>query len=158
MTLALRPVEQADLELFFRLEHDPVAVWMAAFTSPDLGSRTASDARWQRIMADESVLVRTVLVDGTAVGQVLTYPAGGLLEVSYWIGREHWGHGYATEALRLLLSEVTDRPVGARVAQDNAASLAVLLHHGFTITGQDIGLAPGRGAMVREYVLTLAGP
>jgi RimJ/RimL family protein N-acetyltransferase len=155
VSVTLRPAVPEDIELFFRLQQDPVAAWMAAFTSDNLSDRTAFEKRWQRILADHTIVVKTILLDSIAVGQVLKYVAEGRPEVSYWLARDHWGQGHATEAVRLLLDEITERPISARVAQDNAGSISVLRRNGFSITGQGSGPAAGRGAVVREYVLTL---
>lgn len=155
MTVTLRPAEVSDIEFFFQLQQDPVAVRMAAFTSANLSDREAFEARWRRVLSEPDVVVKTVLVGSAPVGQVLTYVAEDDPQVSYWIAREHWGHGYATEALRLLLLETPQRPVFGRAAQDNVGSLAVLQHNGFAITDEDVGPAAGRGEMVKEYVLTL---
>jgi hypothetical protein len=37
-------------------------------------------------------------------------------EVSYWIGRQDWGNGFATRALQQFLTEVEVRPLYARAA------------------------------------------
>jgi len=153
--LRLRPSVPADIELFFRLQQDPEAVAMAAFTSANLADRAAFERRWRRVLTDDSVAVRTVLVEEEAVGQVLRYASDDRSEVSYWIDRPQWGRGYATTALRLLLEELPERPVFARVAADNAGSLAVLQHLGFVVIGHDEGLAAGRGEVVQELVLRL---
>jgi RimJ/RimL family protein N-acetyltransferase len=155
MSVTLRPAAVEDIELFYQLQQDPEAVWMAAFTSAELTDRSVFEARWRRVLGDPDIDVRTVLADGEAVGQVLTFPGEDGPEVSYWIDRDHWGRGHATEALRLLLADSTRRPVHAHAAQDNTRSVAVLVANGFRITGEDSGLAAGRGEMVREYVLTL---
>ncbi len=155
MTLVLRPADQTDLDLYFALQQDDEAVWMAAFTSANLADRELFDARWDRILSDHSIVVRTVVVDGADVGNVMHFVVDGKIEVAYWIAREHWGKGYASEALRLLLADIVERPVFARVAQDNVGSLAVLRRNGFTITGHDEAPAAGRGEMVKEHLLTL---
>lgn len=49
--------------------------------------------------------IRTIELDGAVVGSVLSYEQDGLPEVSYWIGRAHWGRGIATEALRRFLRD-----------------------------------------------------
>ena len=156
VAVTLRPAVPDDIDLYYRLQQDPVAVWMAAFTSVELTDREVFWSRWRRILSDPTILVRTVLADGQPIGQVLKHEVDGEPEVSYWIAREHWGRGHATEALRLLLAEFTDRPVSARVAQDNDGSLAVLRHNGFVVTGEDAAPAAARGEVVGEYVLTLA--
>ena len=163
MTVSLRPAVVKDIEGYFRLQQDQEAVWMAAFTSAELHDRDAFERRWRRILTDPTVTVLTVLdASGRgapqAVGQVLSFLVEGQREVSYWIDRPHWGRGIATEALRLLLTRVDVRPLFARAAQDNAGSLAVLRHNGFTVVGEDIGPAAARGAMVKEYILRLDPP
>jgi GNAT superfamily N-acetyltransferase len=82
-------------------------------------------------------------------------PWSGKPEVSYWLGREFWGKGIATTALRLFLSVVAVRPLYARAARDNAASIRVLEKCGFTIAGSARGFANARGAEVEEMVLVL---
>ncbi|GIN95995.1 hypothetical protein J6TS1_18650 [Siminovitchia terrae] len=42
------------------------------------------------------------------------------------LGKEYWGKGIATNALREFLKHVTIRPLYARAAKDNAGSLKVL--------------------------------
>src|SRR4029453_19193159 len=74
---------------------------------------------------------------------------------TYWIGREFWGRGIATQALAVLLSAVKTRPLYARAAKDNIASLRVLEKCGFTITGYERGFANARGEEIEEVVLEL---
>jgi RimJ/RimL family protein N-acetyltransferase len=52
--------------------------------------------------------------------------------MGYWIGREFWGRGVATTAVRLYLTEVTERPIHAFVALHNVGSQRVLEKNGFT--------------------------
>ncbi|MFD2080627.1 Protein N-acetyltransferase, RimJ/RimL family [Actinopolymorpha cephalotaxi] len=151
----LRAVEDADLPVFFGHLQDPEAIRMAAFTPADPSDGDAFAARWQRIRTHPTGIVRTILADGQVAGHVASYESGGDTEVTYWLGREHWGRGVATLALRAFLTEVTLRPLRARAVQDNAASLRVLQRCGFRVCGQDRGFANGRGAEVAEFVLVL---
>ena len=151
----LRPVRDDDLPAFFAHEQDPQANWMAAFGPKDPSDRAAFDAHWARIRADERIVNRAVIADGRLVGRVAAFPVGEQTEVSYWIDAAYWGRGHATAALRALLREVPHRPLHARAAKDNAASLAVLRKCGFVVVGEDSGYAAGRGAEVEEYVLEL---
>ncbi|MGC4808832.1 GNAT family N-acetyltransferase [Micromonospora sp. DT233] len=153
----LRPVRDADLPHFFAFEQDPEANRVAAFGPVDPADRAAFDAHWRRICAEPAIVTRTVTVDGDVVGHVVAFPVGEQTEVSYWLDRARWGHGYATRALAALLAELPQRPVQARAAKDNAASLAVLRKCGFVVTGEDRGYANGRRAEVEEWVLELAG-
>ncbi|MEU3454319.1 GNAT family N-acetyltransferase [Micromonospora sp. NPDC006766] len=151
----LRPVRDDDLAAFFAHEQDPQANWMAAFGPKDPADRAAFDDHWVRIRADPRIVPRTVTVDGAVVGHVVAFPVGERTEVSYWIDPQRWGRGHATAALAELLRELPQRPVQARAAKDNAASLAVLRKCGFVVVGEDAGYAESRGAEVEEYVLEL---
>lgn len=151
--IELREVADGDLPVFFDNQLDPEAVHMAAFTAKDPADREAFDAHWARIRADESVVIRTIVVDGEVAGSVLSYVESGNPEVSYWIGRSHWGRGIATRGLRLFLEEFAERPVYARVARDNAGSIRVLEKCGFTTIGEERGFANARGEEIEELVM-----
>jgi RimJ/RimL family protein N-acetyltransferase len=154
--IVLRDVTDDDLPIFFEQQLDPDAIYMAAFTSKDPTDRDAFMAHWARIRADETIINRTILCDGQVAGSVASFEDAGQLEVTYWLGREFWGKGIATKALAALLEYQTTRPIYARAAKDNAASLRVLQKCGFVITGEDKGYANARGEVIEEYLLTLA--
>jgi RimJ/RimL family protein N-acetyltransferase len=156
--LRLRAVEPDDLPIFFENQLDPDANYMAAFTAKDPADRAAFDAFWARVLNDKTVIIRTILVNGEVAGSVLVYEEDGHREVSYWIGRAFWGQGVATRALADFLREIETRPVYARAARDNIASLRVLEKNGFVVTGEDRGFANARGEVIEECVLTLAPP
>ncbi len=59
--------------------------------------------------------------------------------VGYWIGREFWGRGLATQALAELLDVVDARPLHAYVAKNNVASIRVLEKCGFVKVGEHAG-------------------
>ncbi len=65
---------------------------------------------------------------------------GAAAELGYWIGRKYWRHGYGLEAATRLtawgLAELRIAAVTATVAEDNAASLAILRRAGFVQTGR----------------------
>ena len=86
---------------------------------------------------------------------MLKYEDEGHPEVSYWLGKEFWGKGIATAALRAFLEIVQERPMYARAASDNVASIRVLEKCGFVISGKGKGFANARGNEVEEYVLIL---
>ncbi|MFD0022037.1 GNAT family N-acetyltransferase [Streptomyces sp. NPDC058382] len=157
MDVSLRPVRDGDLPLFFAWMADPVAVHTAAFTSEDPTDRHAFDAHWKRILADGSVVMRTVLADGVVVGSAGVYGPPDDREVTYWMDRARWGRGLATAALRALLDTVPERPLYARAAADNTGSRRVLEKCGFTVTGQDHGYAHARGEETDELLFTLTG-
>lgn len=154
--VSLREVGTEDLDRFFEFFQDTESVVMAAFTPEDPSDREAFDAHWDRILASKNVTMRTVEHDGEVVGNIGSYSTDGEREVTYWFGRSHWGSGLATEALRRFLSIDRTRPIFARVAKDNPASIRVLEKCGFAVTGADEGFANGRGEVVEEFVMTLA--
>lgn len=155
--LLLRDVVEEDLPIFFEQQSDPEANYMAAFTAKDPTNREAFTAHWNRIMADATVIIKTIVCDGQVVGSVLSYEESGKPEVSYWIGKAYWGQGIATRALAAFLARANKtRPIYARVAKDNLGSLRVLEKCGFRITGQAKGFANARGQEVEELILELS--
>ncbi len=155
MTVLLRDVETVDLDILFEFERDPESVRMAAFTAADPDDRVAFDAHWAKIRADPTVVARTIIDGGDVVGSAASFMMDGEREVTYWVERARWGRGIASAALALLLEEVTERPLGARAAADNAASLRVLERAGFRVIGENVDFAAGRGADTRELILRL---
>ena len=154
-TIKLRDVLESDLDIFFEHHRDPIANFMAAFTSKDPHDRQAFDSHWQRIMNSKTVRIRTILIDQHVAGSVLSYQQDGHTEVSYWIGREFWGKGSATQALAMFLDQMKQRPVYARAAKDNLASIRVLEKCGFALYGQDRGFANARGKEIDEVIMKL---
>jgi RimJ/RimL family protein N-acetyltransferase len=154
----LRDVLASDLPIFFVHQLDPVANNMVAFTVEDPSDRVAFDARWARILADDSIAKKTVLVDGQVAGHVTGFEQFGKPSVGYWLGREFWGRGIATRALAAFIDLVETRPLYARAASDNVGSIRVLEKCGFTITGTDRGFAHARGAEIDEVILILREP
>ena len=151
----LRDVIASDLPIFFENQRDPQACWMAAFVAKDPQDQVAFDAHWAKIVADDSVFIQTIVVDGQVVGSVLGYLMFGEPGVVYWIGREFWGKGYATQALALFLELQKTRPLYARAAKNNLGSIRVLEKCDFKVIGADRGFANARGEAIDEVVLEL---
>lgn len=155
--LLLRCMENDDLPVFFEHQQDPEANYMAAFTAKDPANREAFIAHWQRILADKTVILQTILCDGQVAGSVSSYEEEGRPEVTYWLGKEYWGKGIATWALtEFLARHNTTRPIYARVAKDNPGSRRVLEKCGFKIIGESKGFANARGQEIEELLLELA--
>ena len=151
----LRNVTADDLPIFFEQQLDKDAHFMAAFTAKDPADHMAFSAHWAKIMADPGITIRTIQVDGQVAGHVSVHGWFGEPEVSYWIGKAFWGQGVASLALAQFLNIVTVRPLYARVAKDNLASLRVLEKCGFTIRGEGKGFSNARGMEVEEFILNL---
>jgi RimJ/RimL family protein N-acetyltransferase len=153
----LREVKDEDLPIFFEQQRDAAANHMAAFTVKDPADHDAFQARWKRLRADAGITIRTVLFAGRAVGHVALFGPAGEREVTYWLGREYWGKGIVTAALSQFLRDVPDRPLYARAAKDNLASLRVLAKCGFTVFGHDRFYANARQEEIEEVTLKLEG-
>lgn len=90
-------------------------------------------------MADEPdgyYLVAELRADGTPVGTCCAFPeAGDNWDIGYCIHKAHWREGLGTEmvsALILWIKARGGRSVTGEVADDNAASVALLRKLGFT--------------------------
>jgi RimJ/RimL family protein N-acetyltransferase len=151
----LRDVNEDDLPIFFEQQSDTTANYMAAFTAKDPSDKVAFKAHWEKILDDERIIKKTIIFNGQVAGQVSSFEQFGEPEVSYWIGREYWGKGVATRALSQLLDYVNIRPIYARAAKDNIASIRVLEKCGFKICGEDKGFSNARTEEVEEYVFQL---
>lgn len=103
----LQDVIESDLPIFFEHQLDPDATEMAAFPSRD---RDAFMAHWAKIMADDSVILKTILFDAQVVGDIVSFEQSSKREVGYWIGREYWGKGIATKALAPFLENIKHDP------------------------------------------------
>lgn len=157
MSLWLRDITDADVPTLFEQQRDPVANQVAAFGALNPDDRDAFVAKWAKILGDDSSIKKAIVVDGQVVGNVLCFiaPWSGKLEVSYWIGRDHWGKGIATKALAELLKLVTTRPLHARATKDNVGSIRVLTKCGFTIIGEERGFSHIRGEEIDEVLFVL---
>ena len=148
----LREVETADLAEFFEHQRDPVASQMAAF--PPRG-REDFMTHWTKILADPHVVARTIVVAGKVAGNLLCWENAGDLLVGYWLGSNFWGRGIAAQALVAFVSLIPARPLAARVAKSNLASIRVLEKCGFRVTGEGNTAAPTGGEPVDELLYSL---
>ena len=154
--LVLREVEDRDLGVLFEHWTNPDAIRVAAFTSPDQNDRAAFERRWARLRSDVSTTNRVVEIDGRVVGHIASFDLDEQREVTYWIGRQDWGRGIATRALHEFLARIERaRPLYARAASDNVASIRVLEKCGFTRVGDARGFAHGRDEEIDEVILRL---
>jgi RimJ/RimL family protein N-acetyltransferase len=151
--IILRNVIDSDLPIFFEQQLDPEAAAMADFPSRD---RESFMLHWGKLMADPSLIQMTILFDGQVAGNIVCWEMLGEWEVGYWIGKEFWGKGIATESLRQFLGVVKSRPLFAHVAQHNIASKRVLEKCGFIVVGED-RYTNRNGKEVEEFVLKLNG-
>jgi RimJ/RimL family protein N-acetyltransferase len=136
-TVTLRPVEAADLPIFYEHQRDPAGIAMAGVGGRD---RAVFDEHWAKILADDATRIRAILVGAEVAGYALAFERDGRREIGYWIGRDHWGRGVATAALMAFLGEEASRPLYAGVLPANLGSLRVLEKCGFAAVGEEDGL------------------
>lgn len=157
MAVTLRDVDESDLAIFFEYQQDPVANHMAAFTTEDPADWAAFHDHWTRILADDGIVIQCITLNqDLVVGHVLSFEQFGEREVSYWVERENWNKGIATDALLQFLPRIATRPLYARAAKDNIASRRVLEKCGFVITGEGRGFANARQADTEEFIFIRA--
>ena len=150
MKVTLRAVSPADVDLFYVHQADPVGAAMAAFPSR---SEAAHADHWRRLLADGSLLTRTIEADGQVAGNIGSWRDGDRRLVGYWLGREFWGRGIATVALRQLVAELDERPLWAYVAATNAGSIRVLEKSGFILAPEQPTHDEPDGVEERLYIL-----
>jgi RimJ/RimL family protein N-acetyltransferase len=153
--MRLRAVTDEDVDAFFAHQRDVEANEMAAFTASDPDDRESFVARWFRLRADPSVLLRAIELEGEAIGHVASFDEDGVREVTYWIARGWWGRGVASAALEAFLQEEQARPLRARVAADNLGSRRVLEKNGFMPLARSTAFACARGRDVEEITFEL---
>ena len=154
--LLLREVVSDDLPIFFEQQLDQEANTMAAFTAKDPTNQEAFMAHWHKILAGDANIIKTILFNQQVAGSVSSYEDEGKPEVTYWLGKEYWGKGIATWALKEFLRYHNQtRPIYARVAKDNLGSQRVLEKCGFTIIDESKGFANARGQEIEEFLLEL---
>ena len=145
--LLIRPVRLGDAESLAERRSDPKVAALQSWTVPFplekaqslvegavLMDGPADDEWWMAIITDAE--------SGTTYGDLaLRLSWGGRsAEVGYTLAAEHWGHGYATEALRgfltYLFNDVGVHRVMGMLHPDNVASARVLERCGFLFEGQ----------------------
>ena len=152
MNVTLRGTEDSDRPILFEHQRDPEANEMAAFPPRD---EQAFAEHWERVKANDDGIQRTIVVDGEVAGHIVSWIDERDRMVGYWLGREFWGRGIATEALRQFVDVVEERPLTASVAEHNVASLRVLEKCGFVPVG---GPRPPGEDGIREIVFRLLSP
>ncbi len=139
--LFLRPPWPEDWEEILALISDRSVVMNLA-TAP--WPYTAEDARAYIARPQVKLLPHFFVTLPTAegaklIGSIGLGRDGEDIELGYWIARDHWGQGYATEAARAVLGlakMLGHRRVVADHFADNPASGRVLMKAGFRPTGR----------------------
>lgn len=161
--LRLRRPYEGDIDAIVRLADDwEVASRLGRLPHP----YTHDDARFflEEIVPAEWAWAIEDAASGALLGMVGLTPGedGTSAELGYWLGREHWGRGFATEAAGAVVRYARE---GLRLATltsahftDNPASGRVLGKLGFSIDGHALQpcLALGRDLPSTRFSLPLA--
>lgn len=153
--LFLRKVIDTDLKIFFEHQRDKEANYMVAFNHREPGNLDEFMNHWDKILNDPYNTIRTIEVNGEVVGNIMSFIMSGKREIGYWIGKEFWGRGIATIALKNFVSIISERPLSAHVAFDNLGSIRVLERCGFNKNGEDEYFSKTRDKNIKELIFEL---
>ena len=114
-----------------------IAKWLSSVPHP----YTENDAdEWIRTLSRQDLTFNIFENDSLVGGIELTPHEDNFHELGYWLGRQHWGQGFATEACRGLLHYATDelglRNFKSSYMKGNDDSAKVLKKLRFKITGE----------------------
>lgn len=159
--LLLRPVWPEDAGALFTAINDAGIVCNLArapwpYSRDDAAdfAERAQDPRYPHFLLTLPGDAGQTLIGSCGLGE-----CEGEAELGYWIARQHWGKGYATEAARAVIANawmIGHRRLVASHYIDNPASGSVLRNLGFRTTGiTRPRFSAGRGyaAMAQEYAL-----
>lgn len=138
--LVLRRARPDDLAAMHRVLSDEQAM---RYWSSGPHADLAETERWLESMISSPREVSddfVVTLDGEAIGKM---GAWRLPEFGFILRSDHWGHGYAAEALAAFLDYMFRTRGADFLTADtdprNAASLRLLANHGFVETGRASG-------------------
>ncbi|MEL6521725.1 MAG: GNAT family N-acetyltransferase [Pseudomonadota bacterium] len=156
--LTLRPLGQHDLETLVAMAGvDPVARNLLSVPVPwplDEAARWVELSRWRGRLGFRLGIERDgVLIGSVGLGR---RERGGGATTMYFLSQDHWGQGYATEAMAAFLPAAAERfaltEILADHFADNPASGRVLQKLGFERIGEKSG---GSAARVEDAPLIL---
>ena len=106
--LILRPLEDGDRDALIRMAKDDRI--RQTYMLPDFAASEQEDAFFRRMKdisrSDEHFLYG-IFLDAELIGMINDCMLDGTeAELGYFISPEYWGHGYASEALQALISEL----------------------------------------------------
>lgn len=140
--LVLRPAVMEDADAIVAIIRDEaVARWLSRVPWPYdrdnavawiEGAATAAAAGEEAAFAIDH--------GGALIGMIGLRNLGDTPELGYWLGRDRWGKGLATEAVGAVLAHafgpLAASDIRSGVFDGNAASLAIQRKFGFVVTGE----------------------
>ena len=142
--IRIRPITSHDIEPVQQLASDPTIAATANLPSPYPQNGAADwHARVSKGIADGRQVVFAITAKDKLVG-VMSLNAidldRGQCALDYWIGRPHWGHGYATRAAALAINYAKFvlgiNRITSGCLKSNIGSKRVLEKSGFTFTSE----------------------
>jgi len=157
--LVLRPARLDDVDAFHAILSDPRA--MRYWSTPP--HRSLDETRiWVASMAEDDLELRddfVVELDGRAIGKAGCYR---LPEIGYILHPDHWGKGYAREALTAVIAHIfATRDLEKLIADvdpRNLASLGLMARLGFTETHRAKGTWNVGGELCDSVYFALPRP
>lgn len=152
--LSLIPTNSSHINRFFEFESDDLAAHMAAFATLAT-DRAKFTETWNRRLNNHKNLHQTILLEDKIVGGIISYFMEDSRHIGYWIDRNHWGKGIATQALTKFLDIEKTRPLIATCVADNIGSRRVLEKNNFQYTHSESHHASARNEVVEEAFFIL---
>ncbi len=157
--VSLRTLEKDDAEWNHELVNDP-RVWQSLGMEAPVSLEETHE--WIDSKNDSDAVCFVVTVDETPVGTVnmkAPYEMWGIAELSYKFDPEHWGNGYATDALKTISAYAFEtrrlEKLFAECFDTNPASGRALEKAGFSQEGRfkNHGFTAGERVDVLRYGL-----
>jgi ribosomal-protein-alanine N-acetyltransferase len=154
--LLLRPFRRSDAKEFTRLAGD----WAVASMTSDIPHPLTERQAHAWLKPGRSEVRFAIELDGRLIGGAGFYRRrSGTAELGFWLGREWWSRGYATEATKAVLRHGFDvgRLPGFTSSHfvDNYASAGVLRKLGFEPMGRCRIVCAARGHEVEAVTYWL---
>lgn len=143
--LRLRDFTSADIPAVHEYTSDSEVTRWSTWGPNTLAQTTTfvDDAAQAHLAGDRSAYSLAAVLEGKVIGSVavwITDPHDRNGELGYTFHRDHWGMGYATEAVGQLLEfgfeTLRLERISATCHPGNAASISVLERSGFTLEGR----------------------
>ena len=158
--VSLHTIEEEDAEFLQTLINDPEVRISGGSVDPK--NRT-QERSWIESFGETDDVNLLVCADGTPVGSIglrqAKAPTWGVGDLGYQIAPDHWGNGYATEAVALVCQHAFEErrlhKVTAGVFEGNDASCRVLEKVGFEEEGRlrEEAFVRGEHVDVRKFGL-----
>ena len=160
LRLRLEPFDETHFAGLLALNSDPVVMQFLGDGLPATAvevqaSIASAKERWERFGFSWWSIIRqdSDEIIGAGCVQHIENEPGNPVEIGWRLKRDHWGHGYATEAARAMIAFAFDvlgvAAIHATTHPSNERSINVMKRLGM----RSLGLQPYSGRLVAVYVL-----